>query len=186
MITAKYARAYDFLGLFFIPLKKIEPYRLRVLPDSVEPELLPDSQSIVLGYKKSLGYSELYELRDFRDGDSPRSVHWKSSAKYDKLITKESTEPVYKRLILRPCFGRDAFENDDITARLIYCSRYLLERGCPFLCEHEGEVFEISDKEAFRDYLGFVFGSSKPKSVSRPSKAAVYLITASGEEVSGI
>ncbi len=44
--------------------------------------------------------NDLYELRDFRDGDDPRLIHWKSTARTGRLILRELQEEEARRLRL--------------------------------------------------------------------------------------
>ncbi len=39
-------------------------------------------------------------LREYRDGDNPRWIHWRSTARTQKLLVKEFEEPQAKRLLL--------------------------------------------------------------------------------------
>ena len=38
--------------------------------------------------------SEIFQIRDYVPGDSPRQVHWKLSQKYGKLIVKDASLPI--------------------------------------------------------------------------------------------
>jgi len=38
--------------------------------------------------------SEIYQIRDYRAGDSVRDIHWKLSAKEDELMIKEKSKPL--------------------------------------------------------------------------------------------
>lgn len=53
--------------------------------------------------RRGLGTS-LFEIRPFRDGDDPRRIHWKSSAKTGDLMLKEfeAEEPERLTLLLEP------------------------------------------------------------------------------------
>ncbi len=44
--------------------------------------------------------TDLHELRDFRDGDDPRLIHWKSTARTGRLILRELQEEEARRLRL--------------------------------------------------------------------------------------
>ena len=44
--------------------------------------------------------SELFDIRDYREGDSLRSIHWKLSGKYDRTVVKEMSQPVSNALLL--------------------------------------------------------------------------------------
>ena len=68
--------------------------------------------------------SDLDELRDFRDGDDPRRIHWKSTARTGRLILRELQEEEARRLRLvvygpAPGAPEEAVERDiSLTASL--------------------------------------------------------------------
>ena len=43
-------------------------------------------------------------LRDFEFGDELRHIHWKATAKWGKLITKEFEEPIQLRFVIISIF----------------------------------------------------------------------------------
>lgn len=45
-------------------------------------------------HKKGQDRSEVFEMRDFREGDSLKSVHWKVSARFEDLIVREPSHPM--------------------------------------------------------------------------------------------
>lgn len=44
-------------------------------------------------YRKGQDLSEVFELRDYHDGDSLKAVHWKLSARTDDLMVREASHP---------------------------------------------------------------------------------------------
>lgn len=43
--------------------------------------------------RKGQDHSEVFDLRDFHDGDSMKQVHWKLSARFDELVVREPARP---------------------------------------------------------------------------------------------
>ena len=50
--------------------------------------------------KKGNDLSSVFELRDYRPGDSLKQIHWKLSSKRNELIVKEGSLPTQKSLLL--------------------------------------------------------------------------------------
>ena len=85
----------DCLGLFALPARKPEMFTLLVTPIAEDPgpiELPEGVGAPVPEQKRRTVFGEVYELRDYRPGDSMRMIHWKMSAKRDELITREPPE----------------------------------------------------------------------------------------------
>ena len=38
--------------------------------------------------------SEIFDVREFRDGDKIQSIHWKLSAKMQELVVREDSQPL--------------------------------------------------------------------------------------------
>ena len=133
--TVEKARICDYLGLFSFPAKLGDPKTILVRPQSVAVPTPPDlHRYIARSWKPKFGggFAENHELRLYRPGDNLNQVHWKLSAKTDKLILREPIEPerglVLLTLNLR---GSDA-ELDRKFGRLLWLGIYLLEQSVPF------------------------------------------------------
>ena len=82
----------DCLGLFSLPVRKPRLFTLLVAPIMEEPGPLEVPEGVgapVAEQKNRTVFGEVYELRDYRPGDSMRMIHWKMSAKKDDLMTRE-------------------------------------------------------------------------------------------------
>ena len=83
---------WDCLGLFALPVPAPAALALPVcpIPEPPGPLRLPEDagapEAVPRG-KSPAG--EDYELRPYRPGDPPRTIHWKMSAKRDEPITRE-------------------------------------------------------------------------------------------------
>ncbi len=93
----------DPLGLFKACVKLPLPQSIVILPKRYQlpPIALPGLrryQSGGMALASSVGDSEEFRaLRDYRPGDSPRKIHWKSWAKVGKPIVKEEQEEYFVR-----------------------------------------------------------------------------------------
>ncbi len=107
-ICVSNADYYDMLGLFKWRRTVSIEKEVRVYP----PELhlntklsrRPETKSfgeLYDQYKKGQDVSEVADLRDYVDGDSMSSIHWKLSGKLDRMIVREFGSPSnYNTLIL--------------------------------------------------------------------------------------
>lgn len=126
------ASAYDYLGLFRIPLRRPAAQRAFVLPVGRKPEVLPDlSRFRAKAYrpKPGGGYSEIHEMREYRPGDPLREVHWKLSAKTDKLIVREPQLAENGRILLTFDLSSDPGQTDSVLDALFWLSGWMCGQG---------------------------------------------------------
>ena len=104
--TLSKGRICDYLGLFSFPLRlpKNNVQTLIFYPTVFQPRLsmttavLPDGE--VEHYSPSRpgnDPSELFALREYRDGDKLSQIHWKLSQKTDQLLVREYSLPISDR-----------------------------------------------------------------------------------------
>ena len=70
-----------------------------------------------------------YDLREYRAGDSLRSIHWKLSSKKDELVVRETLEPRQAEVILTYDHFGTPEELDRTFDELAALSRLLLDKG---------------------------------------------------------
>ncbi len=84
----------DFFGLFKLTFKSIEKQKILVYPLIREikhlfmPNAISEATESIISFDK-YDSSLFTNIRDYRGGDSFRSIHWKLSSKYGQLMTKE-------------------------------------------------------------------------------------------------
>jgi len=86
----------DFLGLFEITYKISKPLELRVLPRVVTLDrfvLAEETDGRMEQWKRS-GRPEMMDAqtREYQSGDAIRQIHWKATARMQKLMSREMTE----------------------------------------------------------------------------------------------
>lgn len=94
-------RIWDYLKIFSLGLRCGKEESVNVLPDFHEMSLVvtPASRNFLAEgdeYDKNKSgddVSEIFQVREFRNGDTLQRVHWKMSAKADELMTKEYSLP---------------------------------------------------------------------------------------------
>jgi len=82
--------------------------------DPVSPSLLPDArpfEALVIPVRVATGDEEFAGLREFRPGDNPKWIHWKSVGKIGgRLLVRELERPVIQHveIVLEATVGADA------------------------------------------------------------------------------
>lgn len=188
-IKANFGKVYDFTGIFFLPVRLKFGGSSAVMPLPQKPELLPDSQSaVILGYKPKPGggFSDDYELRQYRSGDSLKNIHWKLSSKYDDLIVKAPSEAIYKKLVIKPEITDSPDLNDFVLARFIYACSAFLDRGAAFYAmdSRSGFVMKLNDENDVSRFLISLYKGNTAQRQDDFTQACIYTILPDGEEVS--
>ena len=130
--TLRKGRVYDFLGLFFLPVRAKASHSIYFLPIPKKPEQLPDLSRFLaprLTPKPGGGFSEQHELREYRPGDPLRQIHWKLTAKTDKLIVREPMQTETGRLLLTFDLCLPQQRLDQTLDALVWLSEWMLEQG---------------------------------------------------------
>lgn len=125
-------RIYDYLGLFFLPIRRKEQTGVVVRPLPEKIDQLPQLERYLSSSwrpKAGGGFAENHELRLYRPGDNLTQIHWKLSAKTGKYIVREAMEPTKSRMILEMELRGDSGLLDRKFSRLAGISNYLLQRG---------------------------------------------------------
>lgn len=188
-VRPKHCRVYDFAGLFFIPAKINFGFDTYVMPQQQMPHTLPEIDNIsILGYKPKSGggFSDFYELREYRQGDSLKNIHWKLSSKYDDLIVKEPSLPIYKEFTINAIFTDLAKENNNILARLYYICRYIIKKGSPCCATTNKTSYasQLKNDNDIKMFIRYLYKNTSYNSVERNfSHSLTYYIYSNREEV---
>lgn len=124
---------YDLTRFFHLNLKAESKNKILIKPTPIMPELMPN----MYGFKaKNLRKSkqpnsEIYDIRDYKTGDSIKTIHWKISAKKDQLVVKDSLEEFggHSRIVLK--LGEDRNKLDLHLGQILFTSLFFLEREIP-------------------------------------------------------
>lgn len=162
-IKVEKVRIYDYLSIFAWTIgKKYETQNILVLPPSKEMylgkdrwynETTEDSDRFSL-YKKGDDPSEIFDIRDFADGDKIQRIHWKLSSKLGHLMVKEGSLPLTKAIhifvdLCVPGRKSEIERNVNLLVQGAYSiSMYMTEHGIP-------QVFIWNDKKngVIQEYL---------------------------------
>lgn len=106
-IEIEQLRIVDPIGLFSKKMRFYADGASLILPETfpVDVELhtpdLPDIESDRYSpVRAGDDPSELFGLRDYREGDPLRNIHWKLSEKYDRTVVREASLPVAHSFLL--------------------------------------------------------------------------------------
>ena len=142
-LTVLYVKCFDLLGLFCWTKPGSAQQEVLVYPAELQlnTQLLRRPETIISGElydqnRKGQDVSEVSGLRDYAEGDSLGSIHWKLSSKLDNLVVREFGYPSnYNILILydlRSSSGEDEISNqrnDAVLAFTSALSRSMVERN---------------------------------------------------------
>lgn len=101
-IQCEYVLVYDWLYIFKRKRKLKLTKKVEILPEChlimteitrVTREFVTDSE-LYSDSEKGDDLSEIYQIREYKEGDSIHDIHWKLSAKNDELLLKEHAKPL--------------------------------------------------------------------------------------------
>lgn len=145
-ISIEKVKIYDYLSIFSSKLiKKQAGEHVLVLPP--EKEIFIEADSLIgeaaaesdkySPYKKGEDPSEIFDVREFKDGDKFQRIHWKLSFKKQTLMVKEYSLPLADNVPVFLDFsmteaGRDREKITEVLIQGIYSiSLVLLEQELP-------------------------------------------------------
>lgn len=111
-VRIKYVRMNDLIGLTFIRKKLNFQTEIIVLPRAFPISAETEDLSVYNAESSSFSKekagddpSEIFMLRDYRDGDRHNLIHWKLSGRSENLIVRELSKPVSSKLLILTDFG---------------------------------------------------------------------------------
>lgn len=209
-VQVKKVKIYDYLNLFAITAgKNFERQDILVMPPLKEiylgqnrwyNETTQDSDRFSI-YKKGDDPSEIFDIREFKDGDRIQQVHWKLSSKTGHYMVKEGSLPLAKvvHIFLDLC-AASREDADELIQGIYSISMQLLGQKVPqnyiwydnvneiiqeHLIEQEEELFWMFEDlfkcrtttkpdELIRAYMEWEEG--------KPKEAGLYLTVTDHEE----
>lgn len=100
-INFKGLRVYDYVKLFSFRRKYNQELKVAVLPEfnELQDQAITRDQKRVIEndqysiFKNGDDPTEVFAIREYREGDLPKRIHWKLSNKLDRLMMKEYSQP---------------------------------------------------------------------------------------------
>ena len=192
VITCSLGRvwAWDYMGIFAVPVKRCDPATYTVLPVAEKPQPMPEldqDSAITLKPKAGGGYSEEHELRPYRQGDPLNVIHWKLSSKLDEPIVREPQLMKRKRITLSVTPRTNRKELESQLDQLVYLSTYLIEKGIPHrICFGAHTEAYVKDKNSLDEFLLLILsgrpdGSPGPVDRNKSDELVFSVRPAAGE-----
>lgn len=182
--TAERIWVCDYLGLFSVPIrtKPGQSAKVFVLPQvhtltmELDQRTAQDEQSDEYSpTKPGDDPSELFDIREYRDGDKLSRVHWKLSSKLDNIMVKEGGLPLSHNVRILCELNGEGAEIDVLLDTLSSLSYYLLENRLSHKIDwYDGKNSRVhSTRVAQEDDLTALLGAVL--SVGRPQEAPMVL-----------
>lgn len=136
--TLKKARIYDLTGFFYLTKWCRQKAVCYVMPQIYETSVIVTERarnfmSEAEVYDERMpgpDVSEVFDIREFREGDKIQSIHWKMSARMDELMVKENSLPLGCPVVLLFDRTTDEAEMDGILTVTATISCALVEQKC--------------------------------------------------------
>lgn len=134
-------RVCDYMGIFSFPLllSQCPTYRVTVYPAVYRPELeveqvfLPEGEGETYSQTKpGDDPSELFDLREYREGDKITRIHWKLSQKTGDLLVREFGLPISDRILFVLDMNGSGREVDLLLDVFATLSHHLLSQGLAY------------------------------------------------------
>ena len=181
-------RAVDALGVWYYRSRRGDRQQLTVGPQVISLESLVQSGFGSQSYANLLGVTDQVDqlVRDHRREDGMRRVHWKQSAKHDRLMARKEEPPsvgsvtVVFDTVRESYLDRDEFDDAVRTfaSLLVTLSEHgldirVVESGKPALSPH---VTKLGERELVRALADF--DVAEPASLPSPgNRERVHVIT---------
>lgn len=122
-------RVFDIFGLFSFKKSLKQRGYIMVMPLPQAADVSNMDALRARSYKRSDNpYTEIYDIRDYYIGDPVKSIHWKSSAKKDKLMVKEAQEQVGGRSRIFVKLSDERSTVDRRLGELLYLCDYFMDK----------------------------------------------------------
>ncbi len=163
--SVKSVRFDDLIGVFSI-WKKVNFHKIIYVHPVVYPyettiisSMNTDADSDVFSSSKyGDDPAEVFDLREYRAGDSMNRIHWKLSSRGDEYIVKELSEPVSSKVLIIPDISccQSKKEIDDVMDMFAALSYFLAKKRLKHyavLSDSEISIEHIDSVEGLTEYF---------------------------------
>lgn len=199
LITCEQVRLFDFLHLTSIRkrpkrdagvtvsvLPTIVETDLEQLPLAVKEDIFSLENDLFSKVKPGDDPSEIFDIREYRDGDRIHRIHWKLSSKRNQWMVKDFSLPMsYQIAVLLDLFLEDETKSvcefmDELLGRALSVSHTLLLKGIAhdfvWVDGRDGQLYEIplAKEDDFYEMLEKLLYAHPYKEENRNMFAEVY------------
>lgn len=147
--TVEKMRIYDWFGIIYKTIYPNVKANILVMPEYTDcgmEEIVHLQDNLnglqLIPHKSGYDYSEPAGIREYQQGDSMKSIHWKLTGREDKLFVKEASVPVEETVTI---FAETIHEHtlaapecDKLVSRLFSICIWLMERNITYkVCWYE-------------------------------------------------
>ncbi len=173
----------DLLGLFVIRRRSTAKALCTVLPNPVKSDSPVNidaamNSAVCLKPKYGGGFSEEHDLREYRQGDTVKSIHWKLSSKTDHVIVREPLENVNNRVYL--VLARAGARDRGLEV-LRWLSGELCTREIPHIIVADKQYSIGNEAETDQALCGLLSSPMSEPCLYDPSDARCVFIISDGE-----
>ncbi len=162
-VQIKYVRIYDLMTFTFVRKKVNFRTEITVLPRVFPISAETRDVSVYSAESNSFSKekagddpSEIFMLREYRDGDRHNLIHWKLSGRSEELIVRELSKPVSSKLLILADFGGAGGSGgaDRVIEAAAAASSFFAENGTPHflavpLSDYTLGISEITGEDSF-------------------------------------
>ena len=163
-IGAEEVMARDWLGLFCFPCEASGVGNLLILPDLYPVHVnlssllsMPRQEERPCQLRRDGPETENGGVRDYAPGDPVRRIHWKLSAKTDRVLIREEEQPLAGTVLLlleTAGYGIDPEDMDSAAEALLSVSLSLTEEGATHSVSwQDGDVLRWMEIASMEDFL---------------------------------
>lgn len=152
-VSVEEFRVYDLLHLCYLSYRAKEASEVSVWPAFTDGEEAQEPDMAIEGFpsesesrKRGTEYNPDYEVREYQAGDELKSIHWKLSAKQDRMMVRERLAAGREKINVLLPLGEDIQENDALMESLYGIGRLLLAREYPIQLFWQGTDQELCSR----------------------------------------
>lgn len=148
IISLKNLKIYDYIKMFSRNVSTGAVNDMMILPDRITISPVVDTQIATSADSDDFSKdkpgddcSEIFDIREYTEGDKINRIHWKLTSKCDKLMLKEYSLPISNNLMILLEFSVDTASNqsfnkiDAVIETVLALSEFLLKNSITFrLC----------------------------------------------------